>query len=138
MLVWIAYNQARNYVNTLSRTAKRSFLISSASDGRKFWQSIFQFTSLSGKRRVEPPWSPSSPSISKITANAINKFFESAFSPMKYNGVEAIHCSRQAARLLMCQIFFTFDQYRLMTSQKQSRLCHHLLLAVWIKYRYSY
>ena len=69
--------------------------MSSASDSRKFWQSISQFTSLIGKRRVEPPWPCSSPSIVKSLLKAINKFFVSAvnnivsFSPLKYNGAEA-------------------------------------------------
>lgn len=75
---WMAYKQARNYATSVIRTAKRTFLLSTASDSRNFWQTISRCTGLGKKQRVEPPWPRSSPAICKLTANAVNKSFVTA------------------------------------------------------------
>ena len=93
---WVSYKQARNYATKLIRTAKRSFLLKTASDSRNFWKTISRCTGLGRKRHIEPPWPRSSPAICRVTANTVNNFFlstieniVSAFSACRSNASTA-------------------------------------------------
>ena len=102
---WMAYKQARNYATNCIRMAKRNYLLSTAADSQKFWKIIKQCTGLNRKRQIEPPWPRSSPAISKITSDTINKFFTStieqiasAFSPSN-DGLQPVTSSAGIKKL---------------------------------------
>ena len=77
-LSWMSYKQARNNCTQAVRIAKRSFLLSLATNSRKFFKTMSECTGLGKKRRISTAWPCSSPSISKASGNMINSFFISS------------------------------------------------------------
>ena len=91
---WVIYKQARNYGTKLIRMAKRFYLLRTAADSRNFWKTISNCTGLGRKRHVQLPWPRLSPTICKITANAVNNFFLSTID--KIASTFALVCSSDA------------------------------------------
>ena len=75
---WMAYKQSRNHANKLIRDAKWAYLLSIASCSQNFWKTILHCTGLGRKRHIDPPWPRSTPTICKISSNAVKNSFMSA------------------------------------------------------------
>ena len=75
---WMSYKQAQNYCTQAIRIAKRSFLLSLATNSRKFFKTMLECTGLGKKHRTTTAWPCSSPSSSKASGNMINSFFISS------------------------------------------------------------
>ena len=74
----MAYKQSRIHAHKLIRDAKRAYLLSTASHSQNFWKTISHCTGLGRKRHIDPPWPRSTPTICKITSNAVTNSFVSA------------------------------------------------------------
>ena len=70
---WMAYRQARNCCTAATRVAKRAFFFSARHKPHLFWNKIKECTGLGKLRQSSLFWPCSTPIISKVSANIINR-----------------------------------------------------------------
>ena len=70
---WMAYRQARNCCTAATRVAKRAFFFSARHKPHLFWNKIKKCTGLGKLRQSSLFWPCSTPIISKVSANIINR-----------------------------------------------------------------
>ena len=70
---WMAYRQARHCCTAATRVAKRAFFFSARHKPHLFWNKIKECTGLGKLRQSSLFWPCSTPIISKVSANIINR-----------------------------------------------------------------
>ena len=72
---WMAYCQANNHCATVTRKAKRDFFLSKSKNPTLLWRRIKECTGLGKTRFASSFWPCNTPTLSKASANKINKNF---------------------------------------------------------------
>ena len=79
----MAYRQARNHCTIATRNAKCYFSLSTRKNPSLFWRRIKECTGLGKTRLLTSFWPYSTPTLSKASANMINKSFLDKINTLK-------------------------------------------------------